>query len=386
MTPRRLRVAFATFPYGGNGQTAKEHPDIRNWLLQTVYQAVRDERIESVDVGAMRWIREGAGVRVESAPSSLDFCDTPITMTRNAAVVEARRRGIDVLVMVDSDQNPDMYLGIDPFAIPFWSSGFDFLYRHWEQGPSCVGAPYMGGPPHENVFVFTWQNFQSDHPGPDQKLRQYTREEAFQMEGIQECAALPTGLIMFDVRLFDIVDPARDTFKERVSEFFRPLVGQPITPELAGRFCQWAELEKFSREQSWFYYEYTDHRQHEKASTEDVTATRDISLIGCQRLGYNPVYCNWSAWAGHHKTKCVGKPMLLTARDVSGKFARAVQNVPGDRKWIEIGNRATASAKGHAPDSIQATTRASTVEFVAEAVAGGVCRLPSLRHDDEKEQ
>jgi hypothetical protein len=48
--------------------------------------------------------------------------------------------------------------------------------------------------------------------------------------------------------------------------------------------------------------------------------TRDLSLVGTQRLGYNPVYCNWDSWAGHWKPKCVGKPQVVPASGISHKL------------------------------------------------------------------
>ena len=47
-------------------------------------------------------------------------------------------------------------------------------------------------------------------------------------------------------------------------------------------------------------------------------------MAGLAKLGYNPVHCAWSSWAGHWKPKCVGKPMPLTARDVADKLTRAI--------------------------------------------------------------
>jgi len=104
------------------------------------------------------------------------------------------------------------------------------------------------------------------------------------MAGIQECAALPTGLIMYDMRVFELTEP------------------------------------KTLEDKPWFYYEWSDMYASNKASTEDVTMTRDVSLVGTQKLGYNPVYCNWDAWAGHWKPKCVGKPVFIEANGVSDKM------------------------------------------------------------------
>jgi len=279
MTPRKLDVLIASFPYGGNGASASEHPDVRNYLVKLAPQLKDDERIGRVRLR--------------------DWNDTPITMTRNASVKYAQDNGFDVILMVDSDQAPDYLIGQDPRAVPFWDEAFGFLYDNYDKGPQVVGAPYMGGPPDECVFVFRWRNHESDNPGVDWKLDQYAREEAATLAGIQECAALPTGLILFDVRAFDLIAPSYDEAAE--------------------------STEKANREKSWFYYEYTDIYCTKKASTEDVTATRDISMCGQAALGYNPIHCAWSSWAGHHKTKCVGKPNSITAGQIKAKYQRALE-------------------------------------------------------------
>lgn len=260
---QKFSVGIVTFSYGGNGGISSEVPDIREWMIPTVLEAHKDDRI--------------AGIRV------WNLSDTPITMTRNRAVLMARQYGIDVLVMVDSDMKPDINAGL-PDAKPFFKSSFDFLVNHYHKGPCVIGAPYCGPPPVENVYVFRWQNLVSENPNPDFQLEMYDRHTAVKMAGIQDCAALPTGLIMYDMRAFDITEP------------------------------------KSEADKPWFYYEWKDRFAADKASTEDVTQTRDLSLTGTQKLGYNPVYCNWDAWAGHWKPKCVGKPQVIDAKGISDKL------------------------------------------------------------------
>ncbi len=275
MTPQKLNLFFAFFPYGGNGGISSEHPSIRRWFTRTMLKAKADERISDI--------------------MDSDFSDTPITMTRNACVRRARDSGADVLVMCDSDQHPDYELDRGDQGRPFWDSSFDYLYDHYAKGPVVIGAPYCGPPPNENVYVFKWANRESEHPNMDMSIQQYSREEAAIMAGIQECAALPTGLIMFDMRVFDLIAPP------------------------------------------WFYYEYTDSYESEKASTEDVTCTRDLAMTGQERLGYNPIKCNWSAWAGHWKPKCVGKPRLLTTDQVNDKYRDAVlHGKPRNLRMVEV--------------------------------------------------
>jgi hypothetical protein len=258
---QKFNVGLVTFSYGGNGGISSEVPDIREWMVPLVSELSRDARVDQIRI----W----------------NLADTPITMTRNRAVLQAREFGVDVLVMIDSDMKPD--LG-GPDAKPFFASSFDFLVNHYHKGPVIIGAPYCGPPPAECVYVFRWQNQQSHNPNPDFQLEMYDRHTAVKLAGIQECAALPTGLIMYDMRVFELTEP------------------------------------KAEGDKPWFYYEYPDLYQSQKASTEDVTMTRDVSLVGTQKLGYNPVFCNWDAWAGHWKPKCVGKPVFIEAKGVSDKM------------------------------------------------------------------
>jgi len=260
---QKFNVGIVTFSYGGNGGISSEVPDIREWMVPLVANASKDPRIDQIRI----W----------------NLADTPITMTRNRAVLQAREFGVDCLIMVDSDMKPDMNAG-QPDAKPFFDTSFDFFISHYHKGPCVIGVPYCGPPPVECVYVFRWNNLQSHNPGPDFQLEMYDRHTAMKMAGIQECAALPTGLIMYDMRVFELTEP------------------------------------KAAEDKPWFYYEWKDKYAAEKASTEDVTMTRDVSLVGVQKLGYNPVYCNWDAWAGHWKPKCVGKPQVINAEGVSKKM------------------------------------------------------------------
>jgi hypothetical protein len=250
-------------------------------MIPLVTNASQDERIGTIRV----W----------------NLSDTPITMTRNRAVLMARQNDVDVLVMVDSDMKPDILIGQDDSAKPFFTSSFDFLVDHYAKGPCVIGAPYCGPPPVECVYVFRWQHMQSENPNPDFQLEMYDRHTAVKLAGIQECAALPTGLIMYDMRAFELTEPK--------------------TPE----------------DKPWFYYEWKDMFCAEKASTEDVTQTRDLSLVGTQKLGYNPVYCNWDAWAGHWKPKCVGKPQFIDASQVAQKMRQSFEaNVDSSVKLVDL--------------------------------------------------
>ena len=100
---QKFNVGFVTFSYGGNGGISSEVPDIREWMTPLVVELSRDPRIDQIRV----W----------------NLADTPITMTRNRAVLQAREFGVDVLVMIDSDMKPDINAGQHPqLAVPpgYW--------------------------------------------------------------------------------------------------------------------------------------------------------------------------------------------------------------------------------------------------------------------------
>lgn len=270
MQERKLNVGFAFFPYGGNGSTSSEVPDIRDWFAETLIKAKGDSRIEEI-----HW---------------KNFSDTPITMTRNQAVLWARSKKVDVLVMVDSDMGPDCELDDDPTAKPFFETSFDFIYKRWDEAPTVVCAPYCGPPPLSPVYVFYWASSNLDAANVGMRLKMYEREEAEKFSSIHPVGALPTGLIMWDMRAFELTDP---------------------------KTCETKD--------GWFYYEWTDDYAAEKNSTEDVTATRDISLAGQALLGKDVIFCNWDAWATHWKPLAVRKPRSIHADYVSKKFKKAVE-------------------------------------------------------------
>lgn len=239
---------FARFPYGGNESYLSS-----NWLVHTVLKCKSDRRVSEV------FHRE--------------YDDTPIPMTRNRACVDAIRNGVDYLVMLDSDMAPDLPL---PHSKPFWDSSFDFCCKHRDK-PLVIAAPYGGPPPCENVYVFRWDNRESDDPNRICSLEQFTRHEAATRGGVEEVAALPTGLMIIDVRaLADMPKP-------------------------------------------YFDYDYTDENESEKATTEDVFFSRNLSLLRV------PQYCNWDSWAGHIKRKIVTKPVMMGVDDVRETFADAVK-------------------------------------------------------------
>jgi len=192
MTPLKLDVFFAMYAFGGNGSVGMQLPEITLWYAKTIAEMSKDSRIGRIEVKK--------------------FGDIPLTMERNRSVRIAKDLGCDVIVMVDSDNVPDLYLGVKPWAKPFWKTSFDFLYERKLKGlPTVVAAPYCGPPPHptkggfENVYVFHGEANESDNDRPQITYQAYSREHAAQMRGIQSIAAGPTGCIMYSTDAFDLM-------------------------------------------------------------------------------------------------------------------------------------------------------------------------------------
>ncbi len=258
MTDRKLTLFIARFCYSGNGGYASELPQIGDFVADTLHKCKADNRIEKV----MR----------------ATFSDTPITMTRNIAIKTAQQHKADLLLMIDSDNAPD----VEPDGKPFWDTSFNKIYDHYEQGPLVIFAPYCGPPPHENPYVFEWRNFESDNPNAHFKLEGMTREHAVKYSGFVDVGAGPTGLMLIDMRAINLLSPP------------------------------------------YFRYEWTDVTESEKASTEDVYFTRNLSLAGQEKLNYNPLLCNFDSWAGHAKQKMVRKPVIMSAKHVHQTLREAV--------------------------------------------------------------
>jgi len=286
--PEKIRIGIARFPYAGNGGTSSEVPEVGDWLVKTSKAVVRDRRCYS----EIAWFKRA---------------DTPIPMVRNLACRWAVENGIDVLVMVDSDQVPDLYLKTDKTAKPFFQSSLDFLLKHWDRGPCVIMAPYCGPNPHplyggeSFVYVFRWHTT-SNGDNRSFKLEMIPREDAAIMQGISSVAAGPTGLIMLDTRLF--------SYKGSSSP--EGASWQALTPP-------------------WFDYEYTDEYESQKASTEDVFFTRNCSLNGIK------CYCNWDAWAGHAKPTVIGRPIVMTVDGIREEFRKAVMaNIHSNERIVEL--------------------------------------------------
>lgn len=219
--------------------------------------------------------------------------DTPITMSRNRCIKDALAAGVDYVLMIDADMSPDCEFN----APPFWQTAWKFMMERRQRevthaelaeidkaydttdmkvAPATIAAPYCGPPPHECVYVFRWASKATGDAEPSFKLEMFDRDDAARKTGIEEVAALPTGLILYDIRVF--------------KELPAP----------------------------WFEYEWTDSLKTHKATTEDVYQTRNASLMGF------PQFVTWDCWAGHVKTKLVCKPMPLSVKAMRGVWADAI--------------------------------------------------------------
>jgi predicted O-methyltransferase YrrM/SAM-dependent methyltransferase len=288
----RLNVLIGHFPYAGNGACSAESPSIREWETQTILKMNADPRVDNV------WTKS--------------ISDTPITLSRNRMIRIAKEHGAHLLLMVDSDQAPNHHVG-ERWYRPFWDEAFNFIYDRYQKGPHVVFAPYCGPPNHtENVYVFKPESVGNRAQETGWKLEAYGRDEASKMTGIQEAGAGPTGMILIDLRACDLIEPVAMS-KEAILE---SLVGGQMTKEEA----------LYALRDGYFYYEFEDQRCDQKASTEDVVFTRDIALAGLAKLGYNPVYCAWDSWVGHHKPWTVGKPQRYTMQHVNASYRKAVLN------------------------------------------------------------
>lgn len=202
----------------------------------------------------------------------------PTDKMRNAVVKEARQHGHDFVLMLDDDQVPD--LGIRDCAertdmVPFLPSAIDFAIAH--DGPCLVGAPYCSAPPLQQVLVMKNREYVPGLlEGMGLKIDKYSRDEAAAMRGIQRCAGLPTGMLLVDLRVLDVLPPP------------------------------------------WFSYEYDDPPFNTSlASTEDIVFTRNLDWLGV------PSYCHWSSWAGHDKHFTTGVPTEAPVVDIPNSIHRA---------------------------------------------------------------
>lgn len=201
----------------------------------------------------------------------------PTDKVRNAVVKEAREHGHDYVLMLDDDQVPDIGLRECPERtdmVPFLTSAVDFALAH--DGPCLVGAPYCSGPPLQQVLVMKNREYVPDLlDGMGLKIDKYTRDEASRERGIKQVMGLPTGCLLVDLRVLDVLPPP------------------------------------------WFSYEFDDPPFNTSlASTEDIVFTRNLDWLGVKQ------YCHWSAWAGHAKSYTTGVPTEAPVVDIPRSIYR----------------------------------------------------------------
>jgi hypothetical protein len=272
MTPMKVKVLIVLFAYSGNGGIPGTIPALVWWVARTYWKIKNDPRVSDV--------------------AFLELCDTPITMTRNRAVETAQKGGYDMLLMLDSDNEPDGYLGHDPRAKPFWETAFDLAYSRLLQGkPTVAFAPYCGTPQHptkpnagEIPYLFQWTTDASDELHVRWKLDVLTRLEAAQLRGIHQMGAGPTGVSLWTTNCWP-------------KEFPKP----------------------------YFAYEWNESHS-EKQSTEDCFATRNVSLWWQMKTGDNPLFALCDSWALHHKVKLVGRPNRVYVENIAKEFRDAIND------------------------------------------------------------
>jgi hypothetical protein len=244
--PEKVNVLIARLSYSG-----LERVEVGTWAIQVAGDLDAHPRVNNV---------------LHITPTGY-----PTSLVRNNILVTAKKAGAHFVVMIDDDMVPDChspqrathYESVKVMADQknFLPSALDFALDH--NGPCVIGAPYCAAPPHERVLVSRFRERESETPSATigtAYLESYTREEAAERTGFEMVSALPTGLMLIDMRVLGVLSPP------------------------------------------WFTYEYKSELQNELASTEDTVFSRNLMFLDV------PQYVAWSSWAGHWKGKVVGRP------------------------------------------------------------------------------
>ncbi len=183
----------------------------------------------------------------------------------------ALRNNCHFILMLDCDMVFDIHAadgGMDYAHLPkhadqrpFMPAALEFALEH--PGPCVIAAPYCSGPPKERVLVHRFSEFEQESanaPAEGIQLECFTREEAALKTGYEMVAALPTGLMLIDMRVAMILRPP------------------------------------------YFHYEYNGDNETALIGTEDVVFSRNLYYLNV------PQYVDWSAWSAHVKQKIVGRP------------------------------------------------------------------------------
>lgn len=260
--PEKVSLLIARLSYSGY-----ERVEIANWLVQTALALHEHPRVENV----YHKILMGY----------------PTSRVRNVALKLCRDKGIHFLLMIDDDIVPDVHspgrsCGYDHLPVMrdqqnFLPSALEFALEH--PGPCVIGAPYCAGPPDERVLVSRFREREGNHPDGAAagalQLECFTRDEAAERTGFEMVSALPTGLILIDVRCTEKLHPP------------------------------------------YFTYEYKDAEESELASTEDTVFSRNLCYLDV------PQYVGWGSWAAHMKLKAVGRPRRYPGGAVAKQVRQA---------------------------------------------------------------
>lgn len=218
-----------------------EHPSCGSYIAQL-----------SVTLGNLGWF-DGVEWPTTNQARILDG--------RNTLVDMSRKRGATHLLFIDPDMEPDVEVGFDAQAMPFFQTSWQFL-NQLENGEvdgmpkgslGVIAAPALSGPPEFKCNVLL--------PGEDGKHRRVTREESWERRAsIERCTCIGTGLMLIPMKVFDVLE-------------------HPFFDDV-----------------------YDDPEKKNVYSSQDSTF-----CIKCNRAGVS-VWCNWYAWARHWKTCPVDRP------------------------------------------------------------------------------
>ena len=158
----------------GNGF---HHAAVGNWLVDVV-QACLDPAI-----GLSTSIAKCFHVPIQRQP---------VAVARNLAVKTAKERNVSFLFMVDDDMGPP-------------AGWFEFVLRTMGSDhatgmtPCVIGAPACAG----NGMVNVWDASEKEQSF----LLNVSRQEAVKRDGLQSVGNIGAGLIAYDMRVFDHVEP-----------------------------------------------------------------------------------------------------------------------------------------------------------------------------------
>lgn len=281
---KTCKIMFAEFP----GDLVVR-PQAAEWMRRTMIKCRPVEHLGGATIGGAwveRWRCDHPKI---SEIVTYRRSDTPIDMVRNHSVELAQQFGCDYLLMLDNDMEPDQS---GPHAVIFWDVAFDWIFDRKE--PALIFAPYLHGQSdYNNVCVFRWQSHNNNHYPFG--LVQYSREEAAACSGIHRVAAGPTGVMLFDMRIF--ADLPKPYFQYEFEDDGAPchVCHQPI----AGPRCH-------------------------KSSTEDCYFTRNVTLLYYDRPDAG-CFCLWDSWAIHHKVCGIPRPEAVTNDQIGRSFHEALK-------------------------------------------------------------